>query len=73
MDQDRDTPPLPSGRWDPLIHRLHALRREAGEPSYAVLARRIEESGLAATNGASNASVCQSRNEGYARLPMRRG
>jgi energy-coupling factor transport system substrate-specific component len=31
------------GRWDPLIGELHALRRRAGEPSFAELTRRIIE------------------------------
>lgn len=40
---DDHAPETRSGRWDPLIEHLHALRREAGEPSYAELTRRIVE------------------------------
>jgi len=40
-----DTPPSSSriGRWDPLAEELQALRRSAGDPSYAELARRITQ------------------------------
>jgi energy-coupling factor transport system substrate-specific component len=37
-----------SGRWDPLITRLQALRQAAGEPSFAELARRISALRIAA-------------------------
>lgn len=32
-----------SGPWDHLVGELHALRRAAGDPSYAEIARRITE------------------------------
>jgi len=41
----RDTPPeVPAlGRWDVLAEELQASRRDAGDPSYAEIARRISQ------------------------------
>lgn len=48
MSTDRTTSQPPTGgRWDPLIEELRTLRRQADEPSYAEMTRRLIDQRLA--------------------------
>lgn len=48
MAPEQDAAPRrTSGRWDPVIAELQALRQRAGEPSYAEIARRVVDQRVA--------------------------
>lgn len=49
-----------AGPWDGVVAELHLLRRSAGEPSFAEIARRIADSRLAVGMNAHQARVSRS-------------